>query len=152
MLRRLNIDLSDFALNALEAWKRYEDTSAFWNPLATTRKTEGSWDFNEAGVQNYPDRNTGIKATVKTLGLQSYEAIREILRGESFDREGIKEALIKWSGSSLYILSLLKEWENLWNKWYEKVNNRLRYLLEIENSYRYPDYLLDPRYLGTVTR
>jgi hypothetical protein len=52
VLQRLNIDLSDFALDALEAWKRYENTRAFWNPLATTKKMEGKWNtrFNFAFV------------------------------------------------------------------------------------------------------
>jgi membrane protease YdiL (CAAX protease family) len=150
VLRRLNIGLSDFALDALEAWKRYENTRAFWNPLATTKKMGGSWGFNEAGVQNYPDRNTGIEATAETLELQYYDAIREMLRVESFDREQIEKALNKWSGNGEYVLNLLNEWKTLWNNWYEKVKDRLRHLLEIENSYRYPDYLLDPHHLGTV--
>ncbi len=34
--RLSNVSASDFAVDALMAWKPYENTRACWNPLATT--------------------------------------------------------------------------------------------------------------------
>jgi hypothetical protein len=104
----------------LVAWSRKENTRARWNPLATTLRKPGSTDFNlvEAGVavQDYPDRTTGIEATAETLSLGHYLAIIKMLRGEVFDREGIRTALNTWSGNGDYVPSLITEWGNLWEK------------------------------------
>lgn len=51
----------------LEAWARAENTQAAFNPLATTQGADGATDFNSVGVKNYPDYETGVRATVETL-------------------------------------------------------------------------------------
>lgn len=74
------------------AWRRGEqnavDPSTEWNPLDTERSTEadgstpiaGATDFNTAGVKNYPDEATGVRATVNTLLLPYYRNTVEALR------------------------------------------------------------------------
>jgi hypothetical protein len=128
VLERLaNVPVSDFAVDALVAWEPYEDTSACWNPLATTWKMNVVCYFNclqrdEAGncilgVQHYQNQDMGVQATANTLNQGYYDAIRRMLRSETFDREGLRAALRTWgtcSGQSCD--SLLKNWEDLWNE------------------------------------
>ena len=128
VLERLaDVPVSDFAVDALVAWEPYEDTSACWNPLATTWKMNVVCYFNclrrdEAGncilgVQHYQNQNMGVQATANTLNQGYYDAIRRMLRSETFDREGLRAALRTWgtcSGQSCD--SLLKNWEDLWNE------------------------------------
>jgi hypothetical protein len=52
---------------ALISWIQAEGGTAQWNPLNTTQRMPGSWDYNWVGVQNYPDFETGMAATVKTI-------------------------------------------------------------------------------------
>lgn len=52
---------------AVVAWAAQEDTTAGWNPLATTYRMAGSRRFNGAGVQNYMSLDQGLQATVLTL-------------------------------------------------------------------------------------
>ena len=49
------------------SWIQAEGGTARWNPLNTTQRMPGSWDYNSVGVQNYPDFETGLAATVKTI-------------------------------------------------------------------------------------
>ena len=111
----LGIAASDFALDAMAVWKRYENTGADWNPLATTWRMPGSWNYNSVGVQNYPDRTTGIQATANTLALSYYDAIRTMLREQAFNRSQIRAALVTWSGEGAYVDNLLNEWAALWD-------------------------------------
>lgn len=59
-------------VNILVAWswceKPHPDGAWQWNnPLNTTWRMPGSRSVNAQGVQEYPDRETGIQATVNTL-------------------------------------------------------------------------------------
>jgi hypothetical protein len=130
--QELNIAAKDFALDALEVWQRYENTAAYWNPLATTWKMPGSWDFNPVGVQNYPDRTTGIQATGNTLALSYYDAIRTMFKEEAFNRSQIRSALVTWSGEGAYVDNLLNEWETLWNN--RSTSDRVRYVGPFHNT------------------
>lgn len=51
----------------LEAWHRAEGGSASFNWLNTTQGATGATDYNSVGVKNYPDYQTGVRATVETL-------------------------------------------------------------------------------------
>jgi len=65
----------------LQAWAQAEGTQAQYNPFATTRKGfTGETNFNSKGVKNYPDLQTGIKATIDTLSLGYYTHIVDLLR------------------------------------------------------------------------
>lgn len=52
---------------AVTAWQQAEGTTAAFNPLATSQEMPGATDFNSHHVKNYPDRQTGLLATVQTL-------------------------------------------------------------------------------------
>lgn len=53
------------------AWQAGEGTAAAFNPLATTQPAPGDTCFNylsgRCGVRNYPDYETGMRATVETI-------------------------------------------------------------------------------------
>ncbi|MCK4579711.1 MAG: hypothetical protein KAU10_00065, partial [Dehalococcoidia bacterium] len=106
--------MNDFAVDALEAWEPHENTSACWNPLATTWPMEGSCDFNLAHVKHYLSQDMGAQATANTLAQGYYNNIRKMLRQEEFDREGLRADLGTWGTcSGLGCNSLLDEWEAL---------------------------------------
>lgn len=54
-------------LVSLVTWQTAENTTAAWNPLATTQSAPGTTDYNSVGVKNYPSSAAGIAATVATL-------------------------------------------------------------------------------------
>ena len=113
-----DVPQSDFAVDALEAWKPYEGTNAFWNPLATTWKMSPVCDFNSVGVQNYTDQDTGARATANTLNLGHYDSIRKMLRLEAFDRESMRSALGTWGTcSGAGCDGLLDKWQELYKRY-----------------------------------
>jgi len=128
VLEKLGIPLSDFAVKALVIWTKYENTNAYWNPLATTWDMgEKSWNFNDAGVKNYADMETGVQATANTLKLSYYKAILEMLAGKAFNKEEIQKAVATWTYGSKnavnrmndpYLVNLVNEW---WSEWQAKV-------------------------------
>ena len=71
---------------ALLSWAAGENTTAANNPLATTqgRGDPGRYGnptiFNSHGVKNYPDFETGVRATVDTLNLSHYRDIVTVLK------------------------------------------------------------------------
>jgi len=128
VLTKLNIPTSQFALQALTIWTSYENTNAYWNPLATTwGMGEKSWDFNEARVQNYIDKETGIQATANTLALPYYESIREMLAMQSFNEQNLRDAVAYWTfGTDFasipdpdlnkpYVVNLVNEWRDIYS-------------------------------------
>lgn len=56
-------------------WQRHEGGNADWNPWNTTQGAPGARDYNSVHVRIYPDRETGIHATVRTLRNGHYPAI-----------------------------------------------------------------------------
>jgi hypothetical protein len=71
----------------VNAWMRAEGTKAAFNPLATTQNAPGSYALpgnaainNGIAVQQYPDFQTGLGATVKTLNNGYYGPIVTGLR------------------------------------------------------------------------
>ncbi|MBI3732088.1 MAG: fibronectin type III domain-containing protein [Chloroflexi bacterium] len=123
VLGRMNIAVSQFALDAFAHWEPYENTVACWNPLATTLPEPGSWPLsgNSAGVQNYPDESTGELANSDTLVYTPngsgtyYKAIRDMLSLQSFNWQAVHDSLIYWIGSEAYATNLTNDWQSLWN-------------------------------------
>jgi hypothetical protein len=119
VLTKLHIPTSQFAVQVLTIWTNYENTGAYWNPLATTLPMgEKSWNFNEAGVKNYVDKETGFQATANTLALHYYESIREMLAIKSFNEQNLRQAVANWSGlnpNDPYVVNLVGEWRNIWD-------------------------------------
>jgi len=122
VLTKLNIPTSQFAVQVLTVWTNYENTGAYWNPLATTLPMGAkSWNFNEAGVKNYVDKETGIEATANTLALHYYESIREMLAIKSFNEQNLRQAVATWSGlnpNDPYVVNLVDEWRNIWDAYW----------------------------------
>jgi hypothetical protein len=67
LLRTLGAPVCGRNLVSLVAWQSAENTTASWNPLATTLSAAGARNFNGVGVKNYPSMRDGIEATVATL-------------------------------------------------------------------------------------
>ena len=65
----------------IEGWASHENTSAAFNPLATTLRTSSSSALqgNTAGVQEYGSQSEGIAATVATLQNGDYPSINSAL-------------------------------------------------------------------------
>jgi len=115
-----------FAVQAFLAWEPYENTAACWNPLATTlRYTDDacrSWNLpgNRAGVQQYPSRECGIRATADTLNYtfngngRAYQAIRHMMARQGFDEAVLLEELRRWVGSEGYARAVVSRWRELY--------------------------------------
>jgi subtilisin family serine protease len=111
-----DVSMNGFAVDALMDWEPYENTSACWNPLATTWEMDVVCDFNSVGVQHYQDKEMGVQATANTLNLGYYDDIRRMLRLEAFDREGIRAALGTWGTcSGTGCDPLLNTWRDRWD-------------------------------------
>lgn len=67
LLRALGAPVCGNNLVSLVAWQSAENTTADWNPLATTLPVAGAGDFNGVGVKNYSSLLGGINATIATL-------------------------------------------------------------------------------------
>lgn len=73
-------------IDAVLIWMEGENTSAQWNPLATTFNVPGaSSNFNSAGVKNYNNFSTGLQASAGTVtGTPAYAGIdRALQQGNS---------------------------------------------------------------------
>jgi hypothetical protein len=79
VLRHLGVPITETNVKALIAWQAAEGGSARFNPFDTTEPYPGATNYNGVGVKNYPARDAGILATVKTLQLSAYAAIRAAL-------------------------------------------------------------------------
>lgn len=62
------------------AWQAEENTTAAFNPLATSQEMDGATQFNSHGVKNYASYEDGIAATVRTLQYD-YPGYADILAG-----------------------------------------------------------------------
>lgn len=80
LLGQLNAPVTPEANRFLDAWTRAEGTKAAFNPLATTQGAPGATSFNSVNVRNYPDFNTGLRATAQTLLNGRYDPIVQGLR------------------------------------------------------------------------
>lgn len=86
-LLELAAPVNNHTVYAILAWLEGENTKARNNPLATTRSGHAGTAFNSAGVKNYPTFAAGMAATVETIELKPYSALRtEIYRGASAHR------------------------------------------------------------------
>jgi hypothetical protein len=116
----------EFAVQAFLAWEPYENTQACWNPLATTLRYSGecqSWGLpgNSAGVQQYPSRECGIRATADTLNYtfngngRAYQAIRQMMAKQGFDETLLIQEVRRWVGSEGYARAVVSRWRELYD-------------------------------------
>jgi hypothetical protein len=73
----------------LKAWRQAEGGKANYNPFNTTKSAPGTTDYNSVGVKEYPDRQTGLEATIKTLKLSYYTDLVSKLMDDSSTAEEI---------------------------------------------------------------
>jgi len=66
----------------LYAWRNGESGEAAWNPFNTTQPATGATCYNSVRVRNYPDRATGLKATIDTLLNGRYSGIVRSLKSK----------------------------------------------------------------------
>ncbi len=82
-------------LAAVGAWITAEGSNPAWNNrLDTTQREPGSWPVNSVGVQAYPDRATGLRATVTTLNNGYYGPILAALRSGD-DAQAVADAVAR---------------------------------------------------------
>lgn len=84
LLDALDAPKSEANLAALRAWGECEGSEAAFNPLDTTLHMQGATEYNTFGdnqhVWNYPDEETGVRATVQTLHNGYYPHIMSALK------------------------------------------------------------------------
>lgn len=89
----------------LKAWRQAEGGKAKNNPFNTTKKmpVDGVTNYNSVGVKNYPDRQTGLEATVKTLTLPYYSELLSKLRNDNITAQELAETddLSTWGTGQL---------------------------------------------------
>lgn len=66
---------NQYQLDFIKAWRQHEGGQAAWNPFNTTLQANGAVNFNEKNVKNYPDRATGLRATISTLLEPRYKTV-----------------------------------------------------------------------------
>lgn len=73
-------------------WAQAEGGSAHWNPVNTTQDEPGATTFNFAGVKNYPDAETGLRALKKTFSYpgHGYERIVASMRENKPARDTLR--------------------------------------------------------------
>jgi hypothetical protein len=80
VMNHIGAPINKHNIQACDAWQAAEGGDATWNPWNTTQPAAGATNYNSAGVKNYPNRDTGISATVKTLKNGSYPHILAAFR------------------------------------------------------------------------
>ena len=106
VLQKIGAPVTNNNLSILLYWAQHEGGKASYNSLNTTMKAAGTTDYNSAGVKNYPDAQTGINATAKTLLLSYYRPIVEALRANKsisyyYGNQDIIKALKTWGTVNL---------------------------------------------------
>ena len=102
-----NLNAYNLAIEWLLHWRTFEQSitgpDAEWNPLNTTRKSNAVGTplsftlFNSAGVCNYPDKQTGVIATISTLINGLYNTILGAFRSGNYnDVEGLASEIDTW--------------------------------------------------------
>lgn len=88
VLRCIGAPATPTTLFLCHAWQACEGGNAAFNPWNTTMDDHGASDYNDAGVKSYPNVAVGVHATVATLALSHYEAIRLALKSQDADGFG----------------------------------------------------------------
>ena len=85
ILKGLGVNETPEKIKFLHAWRQGEGGHAKNNPFNTTKDIPGDADtkYNSVGVRNYPDRQTGLDATIATLKLPYYRDIVQMLHDDN---------------------------------------------------------------------
>src|SRR4051812_5622023 len=100
VLKGLGVNETPEKIKFLQAWRQGEGGQARNNPFNTSMDVPGDADtkYNSHGVRNYPDRQTGLDATVATLKLSYYKEIVDLLQKDTVTAKELAHttALKKW--------------------------------------------------------
>lgn len=100
ILKGLGANETPEKIKFLKAWRQGEGGSAKNNPFNTTKDVLGDDDtkYNSVGVRNYPDRQTGLNATLATLKLPYYTDLINKLKDDNITAVELANspALDKW--------------------------------------------------------
>jgi hypothetical protein len=100
VLKGLGVNETPEKIKFLQAWRQGEGGQARNNPFNTSKDVPGDADtkYNSHGVRNYPDRKTGLDATIATLKLSYYKEIVDLLKKDNVTAEELARtrALKKW--------------------------------------------------------
>lgn len=100
ILKSLGVNETPEKIKFLKAWRQGEGGKALNNPFNTTKDIPGEADtkYNSVGVRNYPDRQSGLDATIATLKLPYYKDLIELLKDDNVtaDQLANSNALVKW--------------------------------------------------------
>jgi hypothetical protein len=100
ILKELGVKETAEKIKFLMAWRQGEGGQAKNNPFNTSKHIPGTVDtkYNSHGVRNYPNRRTGLDATVATLRLPYYKEIVDLLKKDSVTAHELAhtKALKKW--------------------------------------------------------
>jgi hypothetical protein len=110
-----------FQIQFMQSWRQHEGGSAAWNPLNTTKSKTGSLPYNNVNVQNYPDRQTGLDATIQTLLLDFYKNVVKNIK-DIKDENGISKTMVAVNDSpwgSNFIPPIASAWKTLNNLIYK---------------------------------
>jgi hypothetical protein len=75
-------------LRFMRIWKQVEANQAAWNPLSTTLSLPGATNYNYNNgfpVKNYPDRATGLRATIATINNTRYRSVVNAIKAIQTD-------------------------------------------------------------------
>lgn len=94
LLRDLDIRETPEKIKFLHAWKQHEDSTAQNNPFNATAHIPGTKDsnYNTGGVRNYPNRKTGLDATVAMLRSGHFKEILSFLKKDNVTANEITHA------------------------------------------------------------
>lgn len=111
VLKKLGVNETKEKIKFLMAWRQGEGGKAKNNPFNTSKDIPGTVDskYNSHGVRNYPDRKTGLRATVATLQLSHYKDLVALLKKDTVTALELASsaALKKW-GTGKMVLKVLK--------------------------------------------
>lgn len=112
LLAALDVRPTRAKLDFLAAWAACEGGSAKWNPLNTTQAVPGATNYNDVGVKHYPDRLSGLAATLLTLRLPYYRDVLRMLGNDQADAitiaRGSARGLVVWGTGTKCILAKLQ--------------------------------------------
>lgn len=111
VLKGLGVKETPEKIKFLQAWRQGEGGMARNNPFNTSKDMPGEADtkYNSHGVRNYPDRQTGLDATLATLKLSHYKEILDLLKKDDVTANQLAhtKALKKW-GTGRMVAKVLR--------------------------------------------
>lgn len=131
-LRWGSFPITDHNLWALVAWESAEGgyfdsqgvwhPGAIWNPLNTTQKMQGSWDYNWVHVQNYASEEDGLNATLKTIKASGhgYEKIVQGLKTDDLAVNTLKAVEASDWGTGGLAVRILHDVKRFWSSYSTK--------------------------------